>query len=67
MQAYWTNEETLHHTWKESAVYAEKTEYTGTAADIIENGSLLVDCSDGVRRELHSGEISIRGIFGYSD
>lgn len=45
----------------------KSTEYTGTAADIIENGSLLVDCSDGVRRELHSGEISIRGIFGYSD
>ena len=45
----------------------KNTEYTGTAADIIENGSLLVDCSDGVRRELHSGEISIRGIFGYSD
>ena len=42
------------------------TEYTGTAVDITESGSLLVDCSDGVRRELLSGEISIRGIFGYS-
>lgn len=42
------------------------TEYTGTAVDITENGSLLVDCSDGVRRELLSGEISVRGIFGYA-
>jgi BirA family biotin operon repressor/biotin-[acetyl-CoA-carboxylase] ligase len=39
-------------------------EYTGIAADITESGSLLVDCSDGVRRELLSGEISIRGIYG---
>ncbi|NLP07223.1 MAG: biotin--[acetyl-CoA-carboxylase] ligase, partial [Clostridiaceae bacterium] len=42
-------------------------EYTGVAADITDSGSLLVDCSDGIRRELLSGEISIRGIFGYSD
>jgi len=51
---------------KEVRFSLKDTEYTGTAVDITESGSLLVDCSDGVRRELLSGEISIRGIFGYS-
>lgn len=51
---------------KEVRFRLKNAEYTGTAADITESGSLLVDCSDGVRRELLSGEISIRGIFGYS-
>lgn len=39
------------------------TEYTGTAVDITTDGRLLVDCSDGVRRELLSGEVSVRGIY----
>lgn len=52
---------------KEVRFSLRNTEYTGVAADITDSGSLLVDCSDGIRRELLSGEISIRGIFGYSD
>ena len=40
-------------------------EYNGTAIDITSDGRLLVACSDGVRRELLSGEISVRGIYGY--
>ncbi len=40
-------------------------EYTGTAADIAPDGRLLVDCSDGMRRALVSGEISVRGLYGY--
>ena len=40
-------------------------EYTGTAIDITEDGRLVVDCSDGIRRELISGEVSVRGIYGY--
>ncbi len=39
--------------------------YCGTAVDITEEGRLLVECQDGVRRELLSGEISIRGLNGY--
>lgn len=41
------------------------TEYTGVARDITEDGRLVVDCSDGIRRELISGEVSVRGIYGY--
>lgn len=41
------------------------TEYTGTAVDITADGRLSVDCSDGVRRDLLSGEVSVNGIYGY--
>ncbi|MGI6667988.1 MAG: biotin--[acetyl-CoA-carboxylase] ligase [Acetivibrionales bacterium] len=40
-------------------------EYSGTASGITADGRLLVDCDDGVRRELLSGEVSVRGIYGY--
>ncbi len=40
-------------------------EYTGTAVDITRDGKLSVECSDGVRRELYSGEVSVRGIYDY--
>jgi BirA family biotin operon repressor/biotin-[acetyl-CoA-carboxylase] ligase len=40
-------------------------EYTGTAKGITDDGRLVVDCSDGERRELISGEVSVRGIYGY--
>lgn len=39
--------------------------YTGKADDITADGKLSVSCSDGVRRELLSGEVSVRGICGY--
>ncbi|MDP4093019.1 MAG: biotin--[acetyl-CoA-carboxylase] ligase [Bacillota bacterium] len=41
------------------------TEYEGTAVDIEQDGSLTVECIDGVRRRVLSGEIQVRGIFGY--
>lgn len=41
------------------------TEYTGTAVDITPDGKLSVDCSDGARRDLLSGEVSVNGIYGY--
>ena len=41
------------------------TEYTGTAEDITGDGRLVVDCSDGIRRELISGEVSVSGIYGF--
>lgn len=43
----------------------KNTEYTGVATDITRDGKLSVECSDGVRRELLSGEVSVRGIYGY--
>jgi len=60
-------------TWKQYSVTLGRqirftirdTEFTGTAVDIAPDGRLLVDSDDGVRRELVSGEISVRGIYGY--
>jgi BirA family biotin operon repressor/biotin-[acetyl-CoA-carboxylase] ligase len=40
-------------------------EYTGMAVNITDDGSLLVDCSDGTTREVFSGEVSVRGVMSY--
>ncbi len=40
-------------------------EYKGTAVDITPEGRLVIKCSDGVIREVMSGEVSIRGVMGY--
>ncbi len=50
---------------KEIAFKIKDNGYCGTAIDITGEGRLLVECRDGARRELLSGEISIRGINGY--
>lgn len=41
------------------------TEYTGIAVEITGDGKLSVECSDGIRRDLYSGEVSVRGIYDY--
>ncbi len=43
----------------------KNVEYTGTAVDLTADGKLVVNCTDGVRRELLSGEVSVRGVYGY--
>jgi len=40
-------------------------EYTGVARDVTSNGRLVVDCTDGITREVVSGEVSVRGLMGY--
>lgn len=40
-------------------------EYTGIATGITTDGRLSVDCTDGKRRDLLSGEVLVRGIYGY--
>lgn len=39
--------------------------YTGVARGINDAGNLLVECEDGTVREVWSGEVSVRGIYGY--
>ncbi len=39
--------------------------YEGTAKDITKDGRLVIDCVDGVTRELLSGEVSVRGLLDY--
>ncbi|MCR4792584.1 MAG: biotin--[acetyl-CoA-carboxylase] ligase [Lachnospiraceae bacterium] len=40
-------------------------EYEGRARGISETGELLVELEDGSIREVNSGEVSVRGIYGY--
>lgn len=40
-------------------------EYTGTACGITDTGELLVKTEEGAIREVLSGEVSVRGVYGY--
>ena len=46
-------------------VLAPKNEYTGVSLGINRTGELLVRTEDGSVREVLSGEVSVRGIYGY--
>ncbi len=43
-----------------------KGEYQGTARGINERGELLVEREDGSITEVYAGEVSVRGIYGYT-
>ncbi|MFZ5988119.1 MAG: biotin--[acetyl-CoA-carboxylase] ligase [Bacillota bacterium] len=51
---------------KEVCITFKDRQYTGTAEDIDSSGKLIVRCSDGVTREVLSGEVSVRGLLGYT-
>lgn len=46
-------------------VLAPKREYTGISRGINHKGELLVEREDGTVTEVMSGEVSVRGIYGY--
>lgn len=50
---------------KEIWVTGKDADYTGKAVDITDDGRLVVICEDGSRKELLSGEVSVRGLLGY--
>ena len=50
---------------KEVCILDPLGEYRAVAEGIDESGSLLVTLPDGTRREIISGEVSVRGIYGY--
>ena len=50
---------------KEVCILDPSGEYRAVAEGIDGSGSLLVTLSDGTRREIISGEVSVRGIYGY--
>lgn len=62
------------HAWKEHTCTLNKVVkikdkngcMTGTAEDITSDGRLVVRLEDGTLREILSGEISVRGLLGYS-
>ena len=49
---------------RDVTVIYKKEKVTGKAADIDENGALVVETADGTIR-VTSGEVSVRGIYGY--
>jgi BirA family biotin operon repressor/biotin-[acetyl-CoA-carboxylase] ligase len=51
---------------RESKFLSKDIWYTGIAEDITEDGKLVVKRPDGVIAELVSGEISVRGLLGYT-
>ena len=48
-----------------SVVKADRSARHGTALDIDENGGLLIRFSDGTEETVTSGEVSVRGMYGY--
>lgn len=50
---------------KEIRVISRKEEIIGLAVDISEEGHLVVRSGDGSVREVMSGEVSVRGLYGY--
>ncbi len=50
---------------REVKVLASKGEYTGISLGINNVGELLVELPDGEIRHVMSGEVSVRGIYGY--
>ncbi len=55
----------LANAGRQVRVLAPGNEYTGTALGIDETGELLVRMEDGEIRRVISGEVSVRGIYGY--
>ncbi len=50
---------------KEVRAISKSNTFTGIAKDITKDGRLIVDCTDGVTREVFYGEVSVRGILDY--
>jgi BirA family biotin operon repressor/biotin-[acetyl-CoA-carboxylase] ligase len=42
-----------------------KGEYQGTALGITDTGELIVEKEDGSKAIINSGEVSVRGLYGY--
>ncbi|ACL74522.1 biotin--[acetyl-CoA-carboxylase] ligase [Ruminiclostridium cellulolyticum] len=50
---------------KEVKVAYKDMEYFGKALSVASDGRLIVECKDGVTREISAGEIQVRGLLGY--
>lgn len=66
------NTEEIIRRWRENSVTLgrkvriiyKNTEYGGIAKDVTDDGRLIVNCFDGITREVSSGEVSVKGIMG---
>lgn len=59
-------ESMLANKGKEVRVLDPKEPYTGVAKGITPTGNLVVVCEDGAEKEVYSGEVSVRGLYGYA-
>ena len=50
---------------REVLVLAPSGEFSGISAGINEKGALIVRLADGTKTEVISGEVSVRGVYGY--
>lgn len=50
---------------REVQVLDPKEPYTGVAKGITNEGNLVVVCQNGTEKEVYSGEVSVRGLYGY--
>jgi hypothetical protein len=50
----------------EVCIISKDSKFNAIADDITQDGRLIVRCSDGSSTEIMSGEISVRGIMGYT-
>lgn len=51
---------------REVRVLDPKGEYTGVSKGITDSGELIVEKEDGTRVEVYAGEVSVRGLYGYT-
>lgn len=51
---------------REVRVLDPKGEYTGVSKGITDSGELVVEKEDGTRVEVYAGEVSVRGLYGYT-
>ena len=50
---------------KEVLIAVKGEQHNGVAIDITKEGKLIVQCIDGTRKEVLSGEILVKGLLGY--
>lgn len=50
---------------KEVKIITRVTEEIGRAIDIDDDGHLIVELQDGTKKNIMSGEVSVRGLYGY--
>ncbi|MDK2800770.1 MAG: BirA family transcriptional regulator [Clostridiales bacterium] len=46
-------------------VVYKNQEIKGTAVEVTDEGELIIETDDGVKQKIMSGEVSVRGIYGY--
>jgi len=59
-------EKVFGDTGKRSGYKYREEQYTGIAQDVDQSGRLIVKQDDGTVREILSGEVSVRGLLGYT-